>query len=784
MLTDLRYGFRMLRKNPGFTAVAVLTLALGIGANTAVFSIANAVLIRPLPFPDSGRLVYLAESFLHGYGSPIAYANFLDWQRQAKSFEHMAVHRGTEFTVDTADGAERIPGEQITSEFFPTLGVRPLVGRDFLPSDDRQGAEPVVLISYGLWQRRFGGDPSIAGKTVTLGDRSRTIVGVLPPGRYPTYTVADIYVPLGSSVSPREITARDWHVSLYGIARLRPGVTLQQADAEMQAVAGALERQYPGTNTGHRVNVWSLQRVMTIDQRMPLLILLGTVGFVLLIACANISNLLLARNAGRSRELAVRSALGARRRDIVRQLVAESILLALLGGALGVVGGAWAKDFILKLVPGSDTLFFRPIGIDLQVLAFTVALSVVAGVIAGVFPALHLSNPNLNDVLKATANVGGVARGRRFRGVLVAVEVGLAFVLLVGAGLMIRTLAHLLSADPGFDPRNILTVELTGRPAQPREFLDGIRSIPGVQAVSSDGGGNNYNYYFPEGRPVPQANDWSMARTHSPYGDYLEVFRIPLRNGRWFAPNETFESGGAVINQTMARQVWPGEDPLGKRFKMGRPGNEGVWATVVGVVGDVHYAGFDGPVEPTWYSPDAQVWSLAIRTAGAPGKLAPAIRSRIRTLDKRIAVYDFETMEGRLKDSFLIQRNLAFLLGAFAALALVLAAIGIYGVIAHGVAQRTHEIGIRIALGAHPSEVSWLMLRQGMLPVAVGVGAGLTCALATTHVLSALLFGVQPTDPLTFVLGTVLLAGVALIAIYLPAHRAARVDPMTALRYE
>ncbi len=782
MLQDLRYAVRMLLRSPGFTAVAVLTLALGIGANTAIFSIANAVLFRPLPFPHSDRLVYLAESFLHGSGSPIAYANFLDWQRQAKSFEHMAVHRGTDFTVSGVDGAERIQGEQISAEFFTTLGVRALRGRDFLPSDDRQGAAPVALIGYGLWQRRFGGDPSIVGKTIPLGDHTRTIVGVLPPGRYPTYRPAEIYVPLGSVVRPREFTQRDIHVSLYGIARMRRGITLQQADAEMQAVAAALARAYPDTNTGHGVNVWSLQRTMTLDQRTPLLILLATVGFLLLISCANISNLLLARNAARSRELAIRGALGARRWDIIRQLITESTLLALLGGGLGVLGGIWAKDSILKLVPDLETAFFRPVRLDLQVLAFTLLISVLAGIIAGILPALHHSSPNLNDALKAASNVGGAVRGRTVRATLIAAEVGLAFVLLVGAGLMLRTLAYLFRADPGFDPRHILTAEFPGLPAQPREFLDAIRSLPGVEAVASSGGGNNY--YFPEGRPVPQANDWSMARTHSPFGDYLQVFRIPLRQGRWFASHETEQSGVAVVNETMARRVWPGEDAIGKRFKMGRPGADGLLATVVGVVGDVHDSGFDQPVEPTFYIPSAQVWDLAIRTSGDPTTLVPALRARVQAMDRRIALYGFETMEDRLKGSFLIQRDVAFLLTVFAALALVLAAVGIYGVIAHAVSQRTHEIGVRLALGARPAEVASLMLRQGMLPVAVGTAAGLAGALASTHALSSLLFGVQATDTLTFVSGALILAVVALLAIYLPARRAARVDPMVALRYE
>ncbi|MCL4192254.1 MAG: ABC transporter permease [Thermoguttaceae bacterium] len=787
---DVRFSLRLLTRNLGLTVAAVLTMALGVGANSTIFSVVDAFLFRPPPVKDPGRLVSIAARTPQQAGRPISYPNFVDWKQQNKVFDHIAAYRVSSFVIAGDDGADRVPGMQVSADFFEILGMKPVIGRAFLAEEHRAGGRPVALISHEIWQRLFGGGPSILGKTIRVQNGHCAVVGVAPPG-FRLGPRADIYVPLEPYAKEGRASAN----SLYAIGRLKAGVTWEQARSQMDAISKRLEELYPETNKDYRADLLQFGRLRRGELRAPLLMLLAAVGLVLLIACANISNLLLAKAADRGQEIAVRKALGAGRTRLVSQMLTESLVLAVTGGAAGLLAGFWGCRLLPVLTgdldewPGGAPL--GGIGIDGRVLAFTLTVVLLAGLVMGLAPALHTSGTSLT-------NRAVTRKSRRIFDTLVASEVMLAFVLLCGAGLLARSLYHLLAQDRGFDSARILTVSLTraeGRPQEEtyRRILEELQALPGVQAAAAAfplpfGHGFSGDYFHAEGTPDPGRGHYLDVRIRFVTAGYFQTLGMQLRKGRWLtfpdcrpSPNP---ARAAVINELLARQAWPGQDPVGRRFRLGTPVPDSPWITVVGVAATTKENGLDGETGPEIHLPVSGSSGILVRSAGAPLSLVPAIRSRIRSVDRNEAAYDIYQLEERILESVHGWRALAWLLGIFAGIAALLSAVGIYAVISHSVTRRTKELGLRAALGAEPGEVQKLVLRQGMLPVLVGIAAGTVCALATTRVLSAFLFGVKATDPLTFVTTGLFLCAVALLACYLPARRATRIDPMTALRYE
>jgi putative ABC transport system permease protein len=806
---DIRFGFRMLLKKPGFTAVAVLALALGVGANTAIFSVVNGVLLRPLPFKDPDRLVRLGEWSKEVPGMSISYPNFLDWREQNHVFEGLAALQFGSYNMTGVDEPERLLGRNVSWNFFDVLGVRPAVGRGFRPEEDHAGAPRVCLISYALWQRRFNSDRKIVGRAVTLNGEPYTVVGVLPAGyRYGTPT--DVFVPIGLGETGEMMAPRDNHPGIYAVARLKEGVTFEQAEAEMKQIAARLAAAYPKENAEHGITLTPLREFFVGDIRASLLIILGAVGFVLLIACANVANLLLARAASRYREIAVRTALGASRWRIVRQLLTESVILGLLSGTVGLLLAMWGVDVLrrasLDLIPTT-----ADISLDRTVLFFTLGVSLLTGVLFGLAPAVQASKPELNEALKEGGRSGSEGSARnRVRSLLVVAEVALSLVLLVGAGLLVRSFMSLLQTQPGFEPRNLLTLSLSykvgkdeGRKAV--NFFHAVEervgALPGVEAVAVSNGvpmlGASETSFQIEGRPPAEAGKRPFTVAYYPTHDYLKAMGIRLLRGRFFDEHDTQDSPlVAVIDEDFARLYFPGEDPVGKYFEGNKEMNI-PHAEIVGVVAHVKNYGLDtpGPVQAEFYYSRDQVperfqplladrVSLVVRTASDPAAMAPAVRRAIQEVDPNEPVYNVNTMEQVLSDSVATQRLSMLLLTIFAAVALVLAGVGIYGVMSYAVAQRTHEFGIRMALGAEARDVLRMVVGQGMLLALCGVGAGLAGALVLTRVMSSLLYGVSATDPLTFVGVPLVLAAVALLACLVPARRATKVDPMVALRYE
>jgi putative ABC transport system permease protein len=794
---DLRFGARMLLKQPGFTLIAVITLSLGIGANTAIFSIVNAVLLRPFPYQAPERLlILLARGSSGGTGFSPSYPNFVDWRAQNTVFEAIsAVRQNESFNLTGTGEPERLQGRRVSAEFFATLGVKPLVGRDFLPEEDRADATPAVILSYSLWQRRFGNDPSVIGQQLTLNNQSFSVVGITPPN-FQFGAQADVTVPIGLQAERFRLRGRDPGADV--VARLKPQVSQQQAETELNLIAARLERQYPESNKNSRVRVVPLHERFVGDVRQPLLILLGAVGLVLLIACANVANLLLVRASARQKEMAVRVALGASRATIVRQLLTESVLLATLGAALGALLAFWGTSLIAAQLPNGIPRL-QEAKVDALVLVFTLAVSLLTGLLFGLAPALQASRPNLAEGLKE-GDRGSSGRRQRLRSVLVVSEIALTLTLLVGAGLLIQSFRRVLEVDPGLKAQNLLTLQMrVNNPdgQQVANFLEqlqqNVRSLPGVKAVAvSDalpfGRDANHPGFFIEGQP----DNKGSGQRYAVSPDYFQTMGIALLKGRLFTAEDTRDSPQViVIDEVLARQHFPNEDPLGKRLKQGRdaPGLE-----IVGVVRHVEPYSLDSQAAVAQFYTSfnqialqgftARTIRLLTRTEVEPLGLAPAVRGQIAALNKDQAVFNVRTMEQIVAQSVAARRFSMLLLTVFAVVALALASLGIYGLMSYSVAQRTREIGVRMALGAEAPDVLKLVIGQGMKLAFIGVAIGLAASLALTRTMKTLLFGVSPTDPPTFAGIALLLVAVALAACWIPARRATKVDPLTALRHE
>lgn len=799
---DVRYALRQLRRSPGFATVAILTLALGIGANTAIFSVVNTVLLRPLPYRDANRLVMVwGYDHAHGYNTDqVSPSDFRDWQSQNHVFEAMAGSTDVMYTLTGAGDPAPIIGYEFSAAYFHVLGVTPLIGRTFAPEEERDGKNHVVVLGYRIWQSRFGGDRGTVGKTITLNGAPYTVLGVMPPAFQ--WFSTELWIPL---IVPHEAGQDRNYRFLRVVARLKAGVTLQQAQTEMNTIADRLSRAYPKTNKDEGVNIVSLRQMFTGDVRAPLLVLLCAVGFVLLIACANVANLVLARAVTRQKEVAVRTALGASRRRLVRQLLTESAILGLAGGAIGLLLAYWATGALVTMFPPTIANLNIPrldkIPIDGWVLGFALAASLLTAIIFGLAPALQTCGLDAYESLKESGrSLTGSRQGRRFRNVLATAEVALSLILLAVAGLTLKSLVHLLRGDLGLNPDHVLSMRVllpnskypkdTQQLAFGNQVLDRIKSLPGVQSagtvtflpLSGWWGVRDValESQAESGQQRPQVV-WSSVTP-----GYFRALNIPLLKGRYFADSDRAGSTGvAIVSATLARRIAPNLDPLGQRITVAGLNNP---VQVVGVVGDVHQLGMTSDETSEVYLPFAQLPSplicFAIRTAADPAALAKAAQRAVWSVDKDQAVSYVMTMTQLASESLAPQRAVTILLGIFAAVALTLAAIGLYGVISYSASQRSHEIGIRMALGASRSEVLRLIVFDGLKLTALGLAFGLAGALILARLMSSLLYGVAPRDPATLAGGAILLAAVALLASYIPARRAMRVDPMAALRYE
>jgi putative ABC transport system permease protein len=800
---DIRFAVRMLRKNWGVTAIVVIVLGLGIGANTAIFSVVNAALLRPLPYAEPDKLVRLSEDSPQVPQMSISYPNFLDWREQNKVFSGIAAMQFRSLNLTGVNEPERLAGRAVSAEFFDVLGVKPARGRSFSSAEDRPGANPVCIISNGLWQRRFGSDSGLINKQVSLSGTSYTVIGVLPEN-YAFGTPTDVFVPIGLHAD--EMKERGSHPGIYAIARLKPGVTVETARAELIAMAQRISEQYG--MKGNSATLTPLREIFVGDIRSTLLILLGAVGFVLAIACANVANLLLARAATRHKEMAIRTALGAGRLRIVRQLLTESLLLSLVGGLIGLLLALWGIDLLRSA--GADSLpSTAVIKLDGKVLIFTLAVSLLTGVIFGLAPALGSAKTDLHDTLKEGGRSSNAGGRHWLRSTLVVTEVALSLVLLVGAGLLIKSFLHILDTDPGFKPRNLLTMQLAlnAKKDEGEKVLNffndlnrRIAGLPGVEAAAfSNGiplGGAADTSFGIVGRPKPEPGKQPQTMLYITSPDYLKAMGIRLIKGRFFTLQDTQKSPRvAVIDETFARQQFPNEEPRG--HYLAGDGKDNPDAEIVGVVGHVKHFGLDAEerVQPQLYLPFNQApndmlpflaprMNLIVRATADPVNLTAAARREVQALDPNQPVYSISTMERTIDESLSTQRLSMTLLAVLASLALILAAVGIYGVMSYTVTQRTHEIGIRLAIGAQPRDVFRLVLGHGMTLTLIGVVIGLMGAFGLTRLMTRMLFGVEPTDPTTFAAIALLLTGVALVACYLPGRRATRVDPLVALRYE
>ncbi|MBD0372275.1 MAG: ABC transporter permease [Pyrinomonadaceae bacterium] len=803
---DLRYAVRMLLKKPGLTFVAILTLALGIGANTAIFSVVNAVLLKPLPYPESEQLVRVGGVNSKTGRGPGTFSppDFYDWQSRNNVFDGLAAYDGWSPSLTRQGEPERLIAARVSANFFNVLRVSPQLGRAFLPQEEKRGNHLVAILSHNLWQRRFGADREIVGKTITLNGDSYQVVGVMPPDfevpRFAGigYEEPELWAPFAPDLSQWGRNGRSVDAA---IGRLKPGVGLQQAQAEMVSIARALQQQYPESNVNASIGVVSLHEQLVGRVRKPLLIFLVAVGFVLLIVCANVANLQLARSTARRKEMAVRASLGASRLHIIRQLLTESILLSVVGAGLGLLLSLWATDFLVSL--GSDSIpHLGKIGIDARVLSFTLLVTVLTGILFGLAPALHASKLDLNEALKEGGGkgIGGSTRSR-LRDALIVSEIALSLVLLVGAALLIKSFVRLQEVNPGFNPRNVLTmyVFLPGakysedeqQAAFFDESLERVQAVPGVEAVGVTSNlpiSGNYDRvgFYVEDHPVASREDVPDIERYMINSDYFKALAVPIREGRTFGTEDSADSlPVAIINEMTARKYWPNESAIGKRI---RTNPESPWRTIVGVAGDVKHYNLETDVNLQLYLPykqtPSQMMTFVVRTAGDPLKQATAVRRSVWAVDKDQPVYNISTMEQLVSESVAQRRFTMTLLGIFAIIAMFLSLVGIYGVLSYTVSQRVHEIGIRVALGAQGRDVLKLILGHGMMLALIGVGLGLAGAILTTRIISSLLYGVTATDPLTFASVAISLSAAAFIACYIPARRATRVDPMVALRYE
>jgi putative ABC transport system permease protein len=807
LLEDMRFGLRLLRKNPGFTLVAILTLALGIGANAAVFSVVYAVLLRPLPYKDPASLLVLHETTPKVGDVSVSFPNFIDWRAASRTFRQMAAVQAVDFNLAGVTQPENISGDAVSPNFLSMMGVRPFLGRDFDASEEKPGTAPVLLLSYSLWQSHLGGDPNAVGKTITLDGRSFTIVGVLPPN-YRSLDTTDVMLPIGvwATDNSGAIKERGERGDMVVIGRLAAGAGFGQARAEMEGIAARLAIEYPGSNDQFSVKLQPIRQAFVGDMKTAILVLFGAVLFVLLIACANVANLFLVRGASRTKEIALRIAFGASRGRIIRQMLTESLILACFGGVVGVGLALGGIRGMARLIPG-DMLSGATVNLNGAVLLFVAGVVALAAFIFGLAPALHSTKPDVQSELKegGRSSGGGVAQNR-LRGALAVAEISLALVLLIGAGLMMKSLYRLLEVDPGFRPERVLTMGMDLRAQQYSEdpavlnfwqqLIDRVSALPGVQSAAvgtviplTDS--HSRSDVTIEGMALPTPGNFPHPDVHIVSPGYITALGIPLLRGRTFTDQDNEKAPLAgMINAMVARRFFPNEDPIGKRFMFGHPSaaNPPKWYTVVGVVSDTRLYGLANPARLEVYVPFRQnprnSMALVVKSGADPASLTSAIRDAVQSIDKDQPVFAVSTMQELVSNSVATRRMTLVLLGLFSGLALVLGAIGIYGVISYSVAQRTHEIGIRMALGAPRADVFRLVVGEGLKLAGVGITIGIAAAFGLARLLSSLLYGISATDFETFLGVAVLLALVALVACYVPARRAMRVDPTVALRYE
>lgn len=802
---DLRYALRLLAKSPAFTLIAILTLALGIGANTAIFTVVNAVLLRPLPYKDPSRLVLVVEKSKYPTIT-VSYENYLDWRDESHSFESMEAMYGQNMTLTSKGEPQRLVARFITAGFLPTLGVSTRIGRNFTSEEDRAGGTPVAILSYGLWQRSFGGANDVLGQTVNLDAQPYTVIGVMQPG-FKFFQEADAFLPFHpwAKTLPDD---RNWHPGILPVARLKPGVTMVEARAEMVGISKRLEQQYPLYNTGCSSDVILAHDQLVQSSRPALLLLLGAVSFVLLIACVNVANLLLARASARGREIAIRTAMGAGRVRIIRQLLTESVILSLAGGALGLLLGWAALPPLLKISASSlppDT----KVGLDVWVLAFTTGVAILTGVLFGIFPSLRTAKLDLRETLNESSRGSTAGPGHaRLGNALVSLEIALALLLLVGAGLLLRSFSRMQDVAPGFQPDHLLVADIPvsqtayAKPEQRFGFydrlVDSAKVLPGVRVAGAAtflpvSGGGSVIHFNIQGRPPKSPSEFIAAGYRAVTPGYFETLGVPLLKGRLFtAADRENAPAVCVINATMAKTYFPDIDPLGQHMQLGAtPTNEIPFMEIVGVIGDV-VPGLGTDPQAEMYLPYRQAdgilpvfqLSLVLRTAGEPLSETSALRAALAQIDSNEPLVKVRTMEDNMATTVSQPRFRAWLIGIFAVLALVLAAVGVYGVMSYTVTQRTSEIGVRVTLGAAPEDVFRIIVGQGLRLALIGVAIGLAAALALTRLLHAFLFGISAYDPLTFIGVSALLTIVALAASFFPARRATHVDPLVALRYE